>query len=913
MPPHTRHFIPLTLLGLVLTAVPALAPAQAAEDSLGDIARANDLSVGQARSILTDPTARVGANDRFYYVEPIPEGPASAAPVPPAAFPLEDTFSLHSKPGSQRTVYLDFNGETVSGTGWNTVDNGNVRSGYHAGWDPSGDGSTSFTNAEKRMVQDIFLRVAEDFAPFDVDVTTSDPGAAAITRTNSADQVYGARALITDSDDAHNSLCGRSCGGVAFVGSYDVVGNDYYQPAWVFPAGLSQDPKNIAEATSHEIGHNLGLLHDGTLSDSYYDGHGGWAPIMGVGYREPISQWSRGEYLGASETQDDLGVINSHGLANRADEAGGTVASAAAALPAGTAYITSRTDIDVYALGQCAGTISLTADPVEVSPNLDIQLTLLNAAGATVASNDPASAGTGRDSATGLNAAINTSVAAGLYYLAVDGVGRGTVNNGYSDYGSLGAYTVSGAACADVEAPGAPRDLTAVRDLADGEVDLTWTAPADDGGSAITRYDVLVDGLVAATSTGTSASVPVDNTPHDLSVRAVNSVGAGPASTTVNLAGVNAPGAPTTVAATRTVDTATITWAPPASTGGSPITGYQVALDDGSWIPAGDAASRTHTFTGVDLDAHELSVGAVNQVGPGTVVTVPVARIGAPTAPLAVAATRNVAAGEVTVTWNPPTSDGGAAVSGYEVQIDGITTTMPATPRTWTTTASHAAHTIVVRARNARGASADSTAVSLAAVNAPGVPRSARTTRTATSITLTWAAPGSTGGSPITGYEVNLDDDGWVPVDRSTQHVFSTDETAHAVAVRALNAVGPGPSATVKVAAQPDDVVIPPTLSAPSQPRIGRAKSGRRGGKATATIRWRPPVSDGGAEIKRYQIFAYKLKGKRTVKRFKKVVSGNKRVQSLRLPRGVYKFAVRAKNSEGKSPFSSRSGKARAR
>ena len=45
--------------------------------------------------------------------------------------------------------------------------------------------------------------------------------------------------------------------------------------------------KYVAEAISHEAGHNMGLHHDGTSTTGHYQGHGsgvtGWAPIMGVG------------------------------------------------------------------------------------------------------------------------------------------------------------------------------------------------------------------------------------------------------------------------------------------------------------------------------------------------------------------------------------------------------------------------------------------------------------------------------------------------------------------------------------------------------------------------------------------------------------------------------------------------------
>jgi hypothetical protein len=63
-----------------------------------------------------------------------------------------------------------------------------------------------------------------------------------------------------------------------------------YDPAFVFPDNLGANNKAIAEAISHEAGHRFGLHHDGVTGSngsvqSYYGGHGNWAPIMGVGRR----------------------------------------------------------------------------------------------------------------------------------------------------------------------------------------------------------------------------------------------------------------------------------------------------------------------------------------------------------------------------------------------------------------------------------------------------------------------------------------------------------------------------------------------------------------------------------------------------------------------------------------------------
>ena len=90
-----------------------------------------------------------------------------------------------------------------------------------------------------------------------------------------------------------------------------------------------------------------------------------------------------------------------------------------------------------------------------------------------VASNDPASAMVSVETASGLTASITQAVTGGSYFLRVDGVGVGTPQTGYSDYGSLGAYalTVSGGVCtAPAGAPAAPSEHQA--------------ASAGDGGSA---------------------------------------------------------------------------------------------------------------------------------------------------------------------------------------------------------------------------------------------------------------------------------------------------------------------------------------------------------------------------------------------------------------------------------------------
>lgn len=373
--------------------------------------------------------------------EHLPRSPASTSNEP-APLPNEQTFTLHSNPGSARVIYLDFDGHAVSGTAWNTYFG--VSDDSQPPLDLDGRPST-WSQAEHDLIQDVFRRVAEDFAPFDVDVTTEDPGTAAIERLNSADEQFGTRVLVTPSRQAHDAICG-GCGGVAFVGIYNRPGNTFYHPAWVFSHMLLNNAKYIAEAVSHEAGHNLGLWHDGTPASGYYGGHHNWAPIMGVGYYQPLVQWSRGEYPRANNMQDDVAVIGEYGLPQRLDDHPSTTRSARFLGVSGSisGVIESREDRDVFFVPlTCTGPVTIQARTASRSPNLDTRVRLLDLSGAVIAEDDPVAGRSTYDVASGLSATATVEITRqGLYYIEIDGVGALDTSLGYSDYGSLGAYEI---------------------------------------------------------------------------------------------------------------------------------------------------------------------------------------------------------------------------------------------------------------------------------------------------------------------------------------------------------------------------------------------------------------------------------------------------------------------------------------
>ena len=423
-------------------------------DDLDRVARLNSMTVAELQDLLReDSTAWVHPTGRIYYVDEVPEGitPTAAAQAP---YPYDQTFQLHSRPGSTKTIYLDFDGQTVTGTAWNGV-GFLLPAGSHPAFSLDGD-PTTFNNLERDAIQGVWQRVSEDYAPFDVDVTTADPGLSGLVQDFPGDHSFGTRALISPSASAIDTLCAGGCGGIAFIGTYG-TGEGFYQPAWVFPQALSWDTKAIAEAVSHEVGHNLGLEHDGTAAQAYYEGHGAWAPIMGIAYDRPIGQWSKGEYAGANNTQDDLTVITENGLTAVPDDHGNTIAGATAVTaPDRTAsgLIGNAGDKDVLAFPQgCSGPVTVTVTPAPTSPNLDVRLRILGADGSQLAMNDPVSSMSDYDVATGMGAASTVTAAAGTtLYAEVDGVGTAGTT-GYSDYGSIGRYTISSTGCAVPESP----------------------------------------------------------------------------------------------------------------------------------------------------------------------------------------------------------------------------------------------------------------------------------------------------------------------------------------------------------------------------------------------------------------------------------------------------------------------------
>jgi hypothetical protein len=353
------------------------------------------------------------------------------------SYPTTQTFLLHSRPTAKLKIYLDFNGHTTTNTEWNALwrNPSFTTPPFSIDEDP-----TTFNDQEHETIQAVWRRMAEDFAGFNVDVTTEEPTSAELLRTSVNDTSYGTRVLF--GIDQNNT----GAGGIAFLGSFNELrtGGVPGNPCFVF-AGPGSGAKFMSEAGSHEVGHTVGLGHDGiTNGFEYFGGHGtganSWAPIMGVGYYREIVQWSKGEYESANQTQDDLQVISSY-LTYAADDHGDTNDTATFASGtklSGVGIIGKSNDIDLFQFRAGVGNLVITPKVALSSPNLRLQVRVLDSAGTPLGTFT--GDGTVGNLAPGL---ITVRIPRdGAYFIELTGAAQGDgVTNGYTRYGSLGYYT----------------------------------------------------------------------------------------------------------------------------------------------------------------------------------------------------------------------------------------------------------------------------------------------------------------------------------------------------------------------------------------------------------------------------------------------------------------------------------------
>ena len=318
--------------------------------------------------------------------------PAAAAPGMP---------NLHSRPGAPAAIFLDFDGDSATGT------------------DPYSEDAdaTTFNPTEAANITEAWHEMSTYYGMFDVDVTTTQPAAGFPT------------AWVAIGNNIDN--------GYSYV---NVFPNNGKANSW----NNSSHARTRVSGIAHEIGHNFGLQHQadwsnlGVLVNEYSSGYDALhGPIMGVDFAQSVHKWTIGHPSNSATTlQDDLPRIASEikpyqppgGDGFRADDFGDTIATATALSLTGSEMTTSgwierMNDVDAFSF-TIDGPFGIAAVPHGVS-GVDLKLAVYAGDGTLLAL---------RDSATTNYQDMGLALEPGTYYALL---------SSHGNYGDVGQYDLA--------------------------------------------------------------------------------------------------------------------------------------------------------------------------------------------------------------------------------------------------------------------------------------------------------------------------------------------------------------------------------------------------------------------------------------------------------------------------------------
>jgi len=448
--------------------------------------------------------------------------------------------------------------------------------------------------------------------------------------------------------------------------------------------------------------------------------------------------------------------------------------------------------------------------------------------------------------------------------------------------------------------PNAPPSLTAL-DLSPTSIKLTWLKPASNNGPPIFGYkiDVKEDSgsfstLIANTlSTGTlyTHSDLTTDTKYTYRVFAVNTIGnstasnesfATPKSTSAPPAENIKPNPPRSLKAVHgSLTTIILSWDEPSAYNGPGVTGYEIEYKTSGNYTKLPATGITKSFVHSELiegTQYTYRVFAINSIGassPSNIASATPAHTFVPTNLIA----DDISPSEILLTWNAPSETFGGSITGYTIQEElapSVYNTIKDTSGqktiyTVTGLTTGKEYTFIVKARYNIGTSSDVSNEASATPNESseppslftisGPPRSlAASAVSPIQVDLSWDPPTSDGGSPVTGYriDVKVDDGNYVTLEQNTastsrvySHTERTPDTKYSYKVYALNSIGTsGPSN--ESSATPTTTTTEPTPKEKPEPPTSVTVTVVS--QSQINLSWKSPADDGGDPITGYKI-----------------------------------------------------------
>ena len=426
---------------------------------------------------------------------------------------------------------------------------------------------------------------------------------------------------------------------------------------------------------------------------------------------------------------------------------------------------------------------------------------------------------------------------------------------------------VAAAPAAVPSAPGRP-----TINVTSSSLSLSWTAPASDGGSPVSAYQVWLSANGATATLGASSSVTnvtitglPGNVTYTAYVVAINAAGSSAHSPTATAltATTSVPSAPLALVSTTSAGTVQLSWTAPSSTGGTTVTGYKIySSNDGglTWTLVTTVSGLNTTVSSLVLGTtYSFEVFAVNAVGTGSGSNVVAATLNAlPVAPTGLVATPG--AQSLAVSWNAASDPVGGVVTGYKVEYssDGSSWTVAAarnvvTSMTIGSLVPGTNYYVRVSTVATTGTSTPSASILKMPINTPGVALSLVTTTGNGSVQLTWAAPSGAVLSEVTAYSVS-----WcqgtcgvgavwtvaatviLPATLSATVSGLVNGAIYHFEVRAINAVGSGPAAT--------------GVATPAGPSAAPQLTTLAGGQLALQATWSAPTTTNGAAVTTYRV-----------------------------------------------------------